>query len=464
MRDPCAAELGGQQLRLVESARAFLLAEEQRGVDVAIAPECYLNGWARVLGSARLRVLAGSRLARLNLLVARVREAVLVATRSGYELISERRGETEYGRLIVSWCRRADFSPDGSYVDRYFRLSSRATPTTFWLLIALDDAVPESLQPNIAIFRRRPGTPRIDYLHLLQSVVDLFRRRRARSRNRSHVPALSAAVSFAEQVTQAVMTTLNALRIECILMPYEAQPFQHAVYRAAKMQNGRVITVGYLHSALPPLPTDLIHRAGAPELLFVHGAGQIDILARYLDWPRGALREIASLRYRAGDAGTLSGLIFLPYFFDRPRLIEGAFRDFLLGSAPGSLSPLVVRNHPVMDHSRPHLRLKRALEKLMLDYADRFSEGEPARISVFVGATAAILEALERGVDTIHICAQPLTESHSTAIWRGLSVDRLGEYVFRYRLEKRGTYIVFGAEGDSVDNYLESTTETPVPQ
>ena len=130
------------------------------------------------------------------------------------------------------------------------------------------------------------------------------------------------------------MAKLELATIESVLMPYEAQPFQHAVFRAAKVLNKHVATVGYLHSALPPLPTDLIHRAGAPELLLVHGRGQVDILVRDLEWPRHALRRIESLRYRAADSDPLHGFIFLPYFFDRPKLIVNAFRDFSPGRRP----------------------------------------------------------------------------------------------------------------------------------
>ena len=171
-----ADELGAQQLRLMEEARAFLLAEKQRGIDVAIAPECYLNGWARVLGNARLRRLAGLRNSGIRVVLARIREAMLVAGQSGYEVVSGTGPTGGCSRLVVSWCRSSDFAPDGSYTDRYFRLSSRATPTTLWFLIAIDHAVPELLDSNIAIFRRKPGTPRIDHAYLLRSALNLLKR------------------------------------------------------------------------------------------------------------------------------------------------------------------------------------------------------------------------------------------------------------------------------------------------
>jgi hypothetical protein len=445
--------LGVQQARLIRRGRAFLRSEERRGVDVAISPECYLNGWARVLGNARLRFLARQSGSAFKLFVDRLREAMLVAGQSGYEVVAGTKQGEPLNRLVVSWSRGSDFAPDGSYRDRYFRTGSRENPSTLWFLISIDDSVPGQLDPNVAVMRRRPGTPRLDVLFLLQSAASALGRR---PRDTGSAPLLSATVSFADQVTQIVIERFRADSFESVVMPYEGQPFQHVVFRAVKRENPATRTIGYLHSALPPLPTDLIHRRGAPELLLVHGQGQADILSRHLKWPPHALRVIASLRYRAADSASLHGFVFLPYYFDAPRTIEAAFREFVLSAATGSLPNLTVRNHPVMDRSGIHINLKNNLQGIIRAFPGRFaSTASVPRLSVFIGATAAILEALERGVAVIHICSQPLLESHCEEIWEHLSVERLGEHVFRYRLQALGAYIKFGGEGASMASYCD---------
>jgi hypothetical protein len=419
-------------------------------VDVAVAPECYLNCWGRVPGNARVRALARRRGGALGLLVARLREAALVAGQSGYEVVSGQGGPRSFERLVVSWSRGSDFAPDGAYRDRYFRTGSRENPATLWFLISIDAGNQEILDPNIVLFRRKPGTRRLDVPFLMRSAARTLVRR---PRPDGAVPRLSATVSFADQVTRAVMATLDAERIGMIVMPYEGQPFQHAIFRAAKQRDPTVRTIGYLHSALPPVPTDLIHRPGAPDLLLVHGGGQKDILRRHLGWLSPSLRAIPALRYRATDPSSLAGFVFLPYHFDDPGVIEAAYRDFVGSCATGSLPDLVVRNHPLMGGSRAHAELAQRIEAIMRRYADRIS---PAVIgtSVFIGATAAILEALERGVEAIHICSQPLLESHCAQIWPDLHVERLGEHLFRYRLRVKGSYIRFGSDSDSLESCL----------
>jgi hypothetical protein len=445
-------DLGARQLDLIARCRGFLLSQAQAGTDVALTPECYLNGWARVPGNARLRQLAGERGGVLRLALARAKDAVHYGGQAGYEIVAGAGGTKGFTRLVVSWSRAGDFSSDGAYHDRYFRIGSRETPGTLWFLMPFDRVVPRQLDPNIVVFRQIPGARSTAALRLLQAAMGT--RRRAPHCVDGSVPAVSAMATLAEQVAAAVVAQLEGKTIRSVLLPYEGQPLQHALFRAVKRHDAAIRTIGYLHSALPPLPTDLIVRAGAPDLLLVHGPGQADILVRHLGWSRAALRTIKSLRYRTDDPQPLGAHIFLPYSFADAGVIEMAFRDFVRAAVPRTLPVLTVRNHPLMHNSKRHLRLQRRLEALMSAFADRFCPEPPPQppVSVFIGATAAILEALERGVTALHICSRPLTESHSAQLWEHLKVERLGEYLFRYELRTPGTYIEFGPAGVETGN------------
>ena len=74
----------------------------------------------------------------------------------------------------------------------------------------------------------------------------------------------------------------------------------------------KIITIGYLHSLLAPLPCDFVYRSGAPDFLLVHGESLIKILETSLNWPKNKLRLIQSLRFRVNDNRDLSKKIFLP--------------------------------------------------------------------------------------------------------------------------------------------------------
>lgn len=450
-------QLGADQLDLIERAGSYLGERAKRGVDVAVHPDCYLCGWASVRGNARLRRLAGCAHSAIPVLVARAKDALNGLRSSDCELTGEAAPPSRIDQLVISWSRRTDFAADGEYRDRYFRTSSRETPTSLWFLISVDQVAPLRLDPNIRVFSRSLGGRSSLNLARLGSMI----RRTKGSKQREHgtVPAPSENVALADQIVAAVDAQLMSGRIRSVVIPYEAQPFQNAVFRAAKARDPSITTVGYIHSALPPVPTDLIRRTGAPERLLVHGRGQAQILIKHLGWPAAAIRTIPSLRYRAGDVNTLNGFIFLPYSFDDARTIERAFSELLRATEPGSLPRLAVRNHPEKQDSPHHQLMQQRLETTMRRFEDRFYDAPPdehrrKKASIFVGATAAIVEALEHGVSVFHICSHPLTEAHTPEIWSELMVERLGENIFWYQLVKPGAYIDFGDKSEMFETYI----------
>ena len=88
-------------------------------------------------------------------------------------------------------------------------------------------------------------------------------------------------------------------------------------------------------------------------------------------------------------------------------------------------------------------------------YKDRFSnESINKNTSIFFGVTAAIFEALETGTEVIHICSDPVFDSHSEKIWPNLKVEQLSENVFTYKLVSKGKYIIFGDQKNILNQVL----------
>ena len=74
------------------------------------------------------------------------------------------------------------------------------------------------------------------------------------------------------------------------------------------------------------------------------------------------------------------------------------------------------------------------------------------KVSIFIGATASIVEALERKVEVIHITSDPIFEAHQSFIWEDLHVYKLTNYTYKYTLNKHGSYIYMGNLEDSLVN------------
>ena len=140
--------------------------------------------------------------------------------------------------------------------------------------------------------------------------------------------------------------------------------------------------------------------------------------------------------------------------FENDKLILDSFENYLRLSNDLSLPNLEIRNHPVMKTSRKHLLLIEKIQQLIKKYEKKFSKKRVKKVSIFISATAAIIEALERGIDVIHIFAHPIYESHNSKIWNNLKVTFISENVFRYELKKYRKYIYFGNKNKNFNSWL----------
>lgn len=448
-----SANIGAEQLQLLGRARSFLDRQQQRGVDVSLDPECYLNSWAKVLGNAALRRLAFGWRAEPARLAAKVRDAAGGLRTPGLCVVGCGLPPDGFHQMIVSWALPGDFDTQGVYTDRYFGLRSCETPRVLWFLMLLSGSAPDELPENVRVSLPTASAGS----HRRHRCGDLARTRcQAPAGRVSCGSRLSGTARRAKTIAAAVQHELKRGTIRQVVMPYEAQPFQHAINLAVKAQDHNIATLGYIHSMLPALPTDFLLRSGAPDRLLVHGVGQAEILVRHLGWPVERLEVIPSLRYQRHSATAFAGRILLPYSFADAEAVVRALEAIMRSAAPASMPQWEVRNHPVMADSVKHAELQRRLRKVLEQFADRMSSDESvSRQTVIIGATSAVIEALERGLDVVHICVDPLFETHSQAIWTHLDVQDIGNNAYRYRLHERGSYIALGDTREAAKEILE---------
>lgn len=425
MRNELAA-VGLEQIRLIERSRAFLESRSLAGGNVAMDPECYLNSWAPCPGFARLRTLAHGAGAQPARLYWRLRDAARAFRVKSAVVAGEGGLTSAHASAIVSWALPTDFDADGHYRDRYLNLGSRDTPGTLWVLLLVSGEAPPRFAGNVRLLHR-PASPN----------------------SRAPRPdgeRISGAIVEARDTAAAVLSCLRGSGVRRLVMPYEAQPFQHAIVRALRAAGSPIETVGYVHSALPALPTDYLFRDGAPDKLLAHGEGQAEILTRWLGWPAARVEVIESLRYLRAAQVPFAGRILLPYAFDDADFIVSSVAAMLAGAAPGSMPRWQVQNHPVQVSSAKHLKLVERLEAALREHADRGTDD--ARVNaqtLMIGATAAVIESLERGLAVVHVCTDPLFQKQSGEIWRHLDVETLASNVYRYRLREPGVYIRLGS-------------------
>ena len=146
----------------------------------------------------------------------------------------------------------------------------------------------------------------------------------------------------------------------------------------------------------------------------------------------------------------MSGKIFLPIKFESSKkIIENL--NILVKNLKINLSNIKIKNHPSCTQSRKHLKLVRKIEYI-LKSTNRNKIKK--NLSIFIGATGSVIEALERKVQIIHICENPILESYSKKLWKFIQVQKINNYIYKYNVLKRNKLIKFGYNVNLYKKYL----------
>ena len=164
---------------------------------------------------------------------------------------------------------------------------------------------------------------------------------------------------------------------------FRISPLQHAILKKIKDINYKIKTIGYLHSALPPLPTDFVWKNNEPDIFLVHGDAQKEILTNRLGWSKNVVQVTNSFRFQKNSREKYINKIYLPYSLGNPDILIKKFGrlfkfDFL------DLSPsFEIRNHPFMKNSRRHKHLEQKLNYTMSTLTNKNNEKIKNNFSIF---------------------------------------------------------------------------------
>ena len=431
---------GDKQIKIIEDIKLFLESVKLSNIDASLSSFCYFTSWSETPGYARLKLKNDGWLFLIKFFKILLKNILTIASHSKYEEIVNKPKIENCEVMVVSWCYKQNFCLDGSFQDRYFNENSENLAKSFWILISMDGYVPPNLKNNIKILRKKSEIFKYNFFALIRILLSTIIDCRFSPKKIFHYLFFHS--YFAKLVTSIVKKDLKKNKFRAILLPYEAQPFQNKLFSETKKINEKIINIGYLHS-LPPLTSELIYRSGAPDLLMVHGENQIKILKKMLNWPEKKLILIKSLRFRLSHEN-LSNKIYIPLSLHDEKKFIKEFKKLLINSPKNYFPKFNIKNHPAIYNSKKHLKFQRKLEEIIKIYGDRFSsDSKEKNISIFFGVTAAVLEALERGVEVIHICSDPVFQSYSEKIWHNIETKKIDDLVFKYNLNLKGKFIDF---------------------
>ena len=443
--------IGKNQIKVINEAKSFLEKVDLSKIDSSSSSFCYFNSWAETPGYARLKLKNEGLPFLINFIKILFKNILTIASHAKYIEINNKNSLKKYESIVLTWSFKKNFMSDGSFQDRYFNQNSNNLTNSFWILISMDGYVPSNLNNNIKIIKRKKGFFKYNFFLLIKILISTVLSCNFSLKKIYH--SIFFHSYFANIISKIVIKDIKENNFKSILLPYEAQPFQNNLFSKIKKINKKVINIGYLHS-LTPLTSELIYRSGSPDLLLVHGESQIKMLESKLNWPKKKLFLIQSLRF--DENKSLSKKIFIPMAVHNFDKFLQEFKKLLETSPKNNFPKFVIEDHPAVSNSKKHNIFKKELEILIEIYKVRFSDNSIKKnFSIFFGVTAAILEALEKKINVIHICSDPIFQSYSEQIWPNFKVKQLGKFTFSYNLNSLGKFINFG-KNNSLNQVLKT--------
>ena len=172
-----------------------------------------------------------------------------------------------------------------------------------------------------------------------------------------------------------------------------------------------------------------------------------------LGWDEKDITIKPSLRFRNKKQG-LSSNIYLPLNFKKEKNIVDTLEQ-IIKKKKIDLSSFKVRIHPGSINNKNHIKLKFKINNLIKSLKLKYTK-KNKNLSIFIGASGALTEALENKVLVYHICEDIIFEKFSSSIWNSIKVKNILKNVYEYSLIKKNSLLKLGSNKISLEDYFKA--------
>jgi hypothetical protein len=354
-----------------------------------------------------------------------------------------------YKNIIISWSKIENFSKDGSYNDPYFNTNSNININNcIWFLIHIDNKIPKKISKNLLLIKKING--KFDWIKFFLFFINL----------KNLIKNINSIIHTQSHQTKTAYSIFNLFKdllnynVKKIIMPYEGQVFQNLIIKKTEIFNNKIETIGFVHNFPSALPTNLIHRMGSPKKIIVSGMDQLHCLSKYLFWPKNKILSLESARFIKKDKD-MTSKIYFPGYINSINFIINNLKKILLLYPDANIQNFEIKNHPHKLNSKIHLTLIKEINKLFKGYKNNIDINKNfKKISLFIGATGAIGEALEYGCAVIHIVENSILQTYDNELYPSIKIKIISDDIFEYSLIKKGKLIKFGKKFTTFKKYL----------
>ncbi len=353
--------------------------------------------------------------------------------------------KNKYQNIIVSWSKINNFSKNGSFNDPYFNTNSDLNKNCVWFLIHMDLKIPKKISNNIILIKKTSG--KFNYKKLISFLLNI-KNLTTNINSTIHIQSHQTKIAYAIFDKFKGLLTKN---LKKILMPYEGQPFQNLIIKETEKFNKNITTIGFVHNFPPALPSSLINRNGSPKKIIVSNIQNKYFLNKYLSWSKKNILVKESARFINNNKG-MSGKIFLPGYIKSINFIISNIEKLLSTHDFLGIHNFEIKIHPQKLKSKIHVdTAKKILEVFK---KKPLTKNLNQNVSIFIGSTGAIIEALEYGCSAIHIADDPVLQVYGTFLYSNIKTKIIDKNIYYYPSDKSQKMINLGKKNITFKNYL----------
>ena len=417
------------QINIIKICKNFIKKAEKFNIPTHIDPSYYLCSWSNIYGNAQLRKISKIKISFFDYLVTFIKTQFVNFKFSNFNTTTPTVLKKRFKNIVISWLISDEYIKKGKLYDRYFNMYAKDNLETLWIVICYGKLikVPKIKEKNVIFVQE-------EFNNFLVTITKIFF-------NFLNLKSKKNSNKFALSIFDEVFKRIINHKIKNMIIPYEGQPFQNYIFYNTHKYFPQVRTYGYVHSMLPALPTTYIKRNGAPQKILTTGKAQKEILIKYLGWKYKEVKTLPTLRFLKNNKISINQKILLPIDFFNSKLILSTLNNYLINCENLSLPVMKIRNHPAAEKSKRHKLLIKKINIILQRNSKKFSKKIKKNISIIIGWTASIFEALDNNIKVIHICSEPLFESFQKKLWKHLEVTKINSNLFMYILKRKSMYI-----------------------
>ena len=420
------------QIKLIKEIFQYITSLKREKVDLDLSSLTYMPTYGQCPGFFKLREIETKK--KQSNLMFNLKNFLSISKLSSLSMKGNALLKNyKYDFLFVSWANEKDFSSNGEYFDRYFRINSKKKKI-LWLLIYIGKNIPKKIDKNILIIHNKKVFFKYNLFFLIKYFLSIFIKNKFNYKNIYH--QMNQESCFALKINNFMKKILSETKISKLYLPYESQTFQNKIISTSRNYNKKIKIYGYDHM-ISALPINNIYKSSSPDFLLVHSNTHKNMYTKFFKWPKNKIIKIPSLRFFKKGRKFFDQAIFLPHNILLKNELINNFEFFLSYISTKKIKPFNVKIHPLQKNVKEHKLFKNEINNLMKRYTKSFSTLSKKSYAVFFGATSAVVEALENGSNVIHIVSNATLESYSKKFWPYINVNRISKNVFEYTLRKK---------------------------